>query len=161
MSMLPEIHVNFGPVTFERIYQIFLPLIPGGTLVGGLILAYPQRVHDAEVTIGLGRYSRVAVLACSIYLVGFILYGFSLMISANCTVFLSNIVYKFWPPNRPNEAASKSWVWRRVASEFLGPSFSLSPYTAPVPLPGYLFDVEWRAVYKILHDYILDPVETL
>ena len=54
MSMLPEIHFNFGQVTFERIYQVFLPLIPGGTLVGGLVLAYPQRVHDAEVTLGLG-----------------------------------------------------------------------------------------------------------
>ena len=159
--MLPEIHVNFGPVTFERIYQIFLPLIPGGTLVGGLILAYPQRVHDAEVTIGLGRYSRVAVLACSIYLVGFILYGFSLMISANCTVFLSNIVYKFWPPNRPNEAASKSWVWRRVASEFLGPSLSPSASTVPGAPPAYTFDVEWRDLYNILQDYILRGVVIL
>ena len=161
MSMLPEIHFNFGQVTFERIYQVFLPLIPGGTLVGGLVLAYPQRVHDAEVTLGLGPYSRVAVLICGIYLVGFILYGFSLMVSGNCAVLLANIVPRYWPPNRPNEGPSKSWVWRRVATEFLGPSLSPSPSTVPGAPQAYGFDVEWRDLYNILQDYMLRGVVVL
>ncbi len=159
--MLPEVHVNLGQVTFERMYQVFLPLIPGGTLVGGLVLAYPQRVHEAEATLGLGRYSRVAVLVCSVYLVGFILYGFSLTVSGNCAVFLVNIVYKFWPPKRQNEGPSKSWVWRCVASEFLGQSLSPSLSTAPGAPPAYGFDVEWQDLYNILQDYILRGVSVL
>jgi hypothetical protein len=161
MSMLPDVHVNLGPVTFERVYQIFLPLVPGGTLVGGLVLAYPQRVHEVEVALGLGRYSRAALLVCSIYLVGFILYGFSLTVSGNCGVFLVMMVYKLWPPKRDNEGPSKSWVWRRVASEFLGQSLSPSPSTAPGAPVGYTFDVEWRDLYNILQDYILRGVSML
>jgi len=161
MSMLPEIRVDFGQVTFERIYQVFLPLVPGGTLVGGLVFSYPQRVHDLEATLGLGRYSRVALLICSVYLVGFILYGFSLMISGNFMVLLGSVVYKFWPPNRPNEGPSKSWVWRRVAAEFLGQSLSPSPATVPGAPPAYGFDVEWRDLYNILQDYILRGVVVL
>jgi hypothetical protein len=160
MSMLPEIRVDFGPVTFERIYQIFLPLIPGGTLVGGLVLAHPQRVHDIELTLGLGRYSRIAILVCSIYLVGFILYGFSLMISGNCAVLFANVVPKLWPPVRPNEAPSKSWVWRCVAAEFLGQSLSPPPLAAPTPpLAGN--DIHWQDLYNILQDYVLRGVAVL
>jgi len=160
MSILPEIHVNLGQVTFERIYQVFLPLIPGGTLVGGLVLAYPQRVHDAEVTLGLGSYSRTAVFLCSIYLAGFILYGFSLTISGNFSVLLANIVPKVWLPGRPNEGASKSWVWRCVAQEFLGQSLSPPPPASPAPpLSGN--DVHWQDLYNILQDYVLRGVPVL
>jgi hypothetical protein len=142
--------------------KFFLPLIPGGTLVGGLVFAYPQRAYDVAVTLGLGRYSRVAVFICSVYLVGFILYGFSLTVSGNCGVFLVMTVYKRWPPNRENEAPSKSWVWRCVASQFLGQSLCPSPSTAPPGTPaGYTFDVEWRDLYNVLQDYILRGVSVL
>jgi hypothetical protein len=130
MALLPELHVNFGQVTFGRIYQIFMRLIPGSTLIGGLMLAYPASAATASNALGLGRYSRFAAVVCAVYIVGFVLYGLSVFVSANCSVALSNIVFKRWPPKRPNEVSSKSTVWRRVASEFLGPS--LAP---PVPLP--------------------------
>lgn len=154
MALLPEIHVNFGQITFERFYQVFLPLIPGGTLVGGLVLAHPQRVHDMEFNLGLGRYSRVVILVCSVYIAGLILYGISLAISGNCSVFLAGLVPKLWPPMRPNEAPSKSWVWRCVASEFLGTS--LSPPHLPMPAPPLSGnDVQWQDLYNVLQDYAL------
>jgi len=160
MALLPEIHVNFDQLTFERVYQVFLPLVPGGTLVGGLILAYPQRIRDVEATLGLGRYSRVVVLISSIYLVGFILYGFSLAISGNCSLFLANIVPKAWMPGRPNDGPSKSWVWRCVAREFLGQSLSPPPPAMPA-LPLSENDVLWQDLYNVLQDYVLRGVPVL
>jgi hypothetical protein len=160
MALLPEVHVNFGQVTFERIYQIFMPLIPGSTLVGGLVLAYPASAAAASNALGLGRYSRFVILVCTVYIVGFVLYGLSVFVTANCSVILIDTVFKKWPPRRPNEVSSKSTVWRRVASEFLGASL-----TPPLPLPpapalaGH--DIEWQDLYNVLQDYVLRGVPVL
>lgn len=154
MAFLPEIHVNLEQLTFERIYQLFLPLIPGSTLVGGLMFAKPASVFAVSSALGLGRYSRFAVLLCVVYIVGFVLYGFSIWMVGNCTVLLNYVVYKKWPPKRPNETSSKSFVWRRVAAELLGAS--LIPPTAQLPLPPLSGnDVEWQDLYNILQDYAL------
>jgi hypothetical protein len=153
MSLLPEIHVDFGQLTFERIYQVLLPLIPGGTLVGGLVLTYPQRVHD----LGLGRYSRVAVIVCSAYIAGVILYGFSVTVTGNCTILFATLLSKRSPPLRPNLVPSQSWVWRCVAGEFLGQSLSPPPLPASaLPLSGN--DVQWQDLYNVLQDYVLRVV---
>ncbi len=76
MAFLPEIHVNLEQLAFERIYQLFLPLIPGSTLVGGLMLAKPASVFAVTSALGLGRYSRFAAPLCVVYIVGFVLFGF-------------------------------------------------------------------------------------
>jgi hypothetical protein len=160
MALLPEVHVNFGQVAFERIYQIFMPLIPGSTLVGGLMLVYPASAAAASSALGLGRYSRFALLLCIIYIVGFVLYGLSVFVTANCSVILTDIVFKKWPPKRPNQVSSKSTVWRRVASEFLGASL-----TPPLPLPQapalVAHDIEWQDLYNVLQDYVLRGVPVL
>jgi hypothetical protein len=160
MALLPEVHFNLGQVTFERIYQIFMPLIPGSTLVGGLMLAYPASAAVASNALGLGRYSRFVVLVCTIYIVGFVLYGLSVIVTANCSVVLTDTVFKKWPPKRPNDVPSRSTVWRRVASEFLGPSL-----TPPLPAPSAPAlignDVEWQDLYNVLQDYVLRGVPIL
>jgi hypothetical protein len=161
MGMLPDIHVNFGQLTFEKVYQTFLPLVPGGTLVGGLIVTNPQRVHDISLALGLGRYAMLAVLLYSIYIVGLILYGFSAVVTGICSAAIVFLVPKVKIRNRPSEAASKSWVWRCVAGEFLGQTLSPSPITVPGAPPAYRFDVEWEDLYNILQDYVLRGVAIL
>jgi hypothetical protein len=159
MALLPEIHVNFDQLTFERVYQIFLPLIPGFTLVGGLMFAHPHSTYAVAVALGMGRYSRVAVLLCSVYVVGLILYGFSVGVTGNCSVLLAMSIGKIWPPIRQNEGLSKSTIWRRVAAEFLG---SLTPLPAGLSLPAIGGnDVEWQDFYNVLQDYVLRGIPVL
>jgi hypothetical protein len=158
MALLPEIHVNFDQLTFERIYQVFLPLIPGCTLVGGLMFAHADSVHAITVALGMGRYSRVAVFLGSVYVAGLILYGFSMGIIGNCSTFLAFLVGKMWPPRRQNEVSSKSVIWRRVAAEFLG---TLTPLPGP-HLPAIDGnDVEWQDFYNVLQDYVLRGIPVL
>lgn len=153
MAMLPEVHLNFGPVTFERIYQIFLPLVPGATIVGGLVLVHPQRFHDVQVALGVGRYSRVAILISAAYISGLVLYGFSVTVTQNCSALLVGTVFTRWPPKRPNDGPAKAWVWRRAAAEFLGPALS------PQALTGN--DIEWQDLYNVLQDYVLRGIGTI
>jgi hypothetical protein len=155
MALLPEVHVNVGQLTFERIYQIFLPLIPGCTLVGGLMLAHPQSANTIALNLGLGRYFRIGVLLCCIYVVGLTLYGFSVVITSYCSIlvgwFFGKIKIPF--PKRQNEVPSKSTIWRRVAAEFLG---TLTPLQAGPHLPAIAGnDVEWGDFYNVLQDYLL------
>lgn len=42
MSMFPEVHVTLDRPTINHIYQLFLPLVPGGTLVIGLRFTHPR-----------------------------------------------------------------------------------------------------------------------
>ncbi len=159
MALLPEIHVNFDQFTFERFYQIFLPLIPGGTLVGGLIFAHPGPVNTVAVTLGLGRYSRVAVFLCAVYIVGLVLYGFSVVIAGNWSLLLAYAVGARWSQGRPNEQASKNFVWRQVAAEFLGEA--LTPPNPPQVHPLFGHDVEWQDLYNVLQDYVLRALPLL
>jgi hypothetical protein len=154
MALLPEIHVNFGQLAFERIYQLFLPFVPGSTLVSGLIITHPAYAHTIAVTLELGRYSRFAVLLCIVYIVGLLLYGFSIFITGNCTILLGFIIGKKWPPRRQNLVPSQSTIFRRVASEFLGNS--LTPTPTQLPAPAFTGnDVEWQDFYNVLQDYVL------
>lgn len=155
MALLPEIHVNFGQLALERIYQLFLPLIPGGTLVGGLVLAHPAASNTMAATLGLGRYSRVGLLVLIVYIVGWLLHGFSIFVTGNCSALLGYIVGKKWPPKRENEVPSKSFIFRRVASEFLGTALTPSPPAQPPLLPFLGNDVEWQDFYNVLQDYVL------
>jgi hypothetical protein len=154
MALLPEIHVNVGQLTFERIYQIFLPVIPGSTLVGGLMFAHPTSAHAVVAALDLGRYSRLAVLLSIVYIVGLLLYGFSVFVTGNCSVILSYLIGKKFPPKRQNETPSQSFIFRRVASEFLGNSLTPPPVQSlGSPFAGN--DIEWQDFYNVLQDYVL------
>lgn len=157
MALLPDVHVNLGQVTFARIYQIFLPLVPGSALVGGLIFAHPQIAQAITITLGLGRYSRVGALICCVYVVGLVLYGFSVAITGYCTLLLGILLgwlvskRKLLPIRRNNDTPAKSIIWRRVATEFLG---TLTPQVVP-NAPAAVTDTEWGDFYNVLQDYIL------
>ena len=158
MALLPEIHLNVGDVTFGRIYQFFLPLIPGCTLVGGLTLTHAKSVNDIAGSLGLGHYSRAAILLCGSYVAGLVLYAFSMAMVGMCSILLNPVVYKKWPPTRPNEVASQSIIFRRVASEFLGPLTPLQVPNFPATVGN---DVEWLDFYNVLQDYVLRSATVL
>lgn len=151
MALLPEVHIHFGQLTFERIYQVFLPLVPGATLVGGLMLAHPTSAQSAVLAFGIGRYLGYAILVCAAYIVGLMLYRFSTLSAGIVTGTLNTIVVRKWPPRRQNLASSQTTLFRRVAAEFLGSS--LAPPPTNPPLSGN--DVEWQDWYNILQDYVL------
>jgi hypothetical protein len=163
MALLPDVHVNVGQITFERIYQIFLPIIPGSTLVGGLVLAHPASAHSLAVTLGLGPYARFAILLLIVYIVGFVLSGFSIFMTGNCTVLLGYLIgkKKEWVPIRQNQVSSQSFIFRRVASEFLGSSLTPSPQAQPPALPFTGNDIEWQDFYNVLQDYVLRGIAIL
>lgn len=153
MALLPEIHVDLNQVTFERVYQLFLPLMPGGALVGGLVFAHPDKASAVVLTLGLGQYSRFVFFFFCVYAVGLMLYGFSMVITGNCSMLLSHVVGKVVSPKRPNEVSAKSTIWRRVATEFLGTLTPVSPPLPAHPISGN--DVEWQDFYNVLQDYVL------
>jgi hypothetical protein len=159
MALLPEIHIDVGTLAFERIYQYFLPLIPGWVLTGGLIFAYPRTAYSVANALGLGRYSRVAVLIVTVYVIGLTLYGFSAAVTAQCTIWLNQLAFKVSiklkrPISRTNLVFSKSWVWRTVAAEFLGPALTPLPENPALPIHNG-FDGSWQDLYNVLQDYVM------
>ena len=154
MALLPELHVNLGEFSFERVYQLFLPLVPGGALVGGLVLNDPASLSAKAVAFGIGSYPRVAILVCAAYVTGLALYGVSMLIAGSCTAIVGHVVYKKWPPRRPN-SSSKSLLFRRVAAQFLGESLIPSAAVPPYSDPFVGNDTEWQDWYNILQDYVL------
>jgi hypothetical protein len=166
MALLPDVHVNLGQVTFERIYQIFLPLIPGGSLIGGLLLAHPDFMFRVTTAFGLGRFSRIGVLVFAVYVTGLVLYGVSQWVVGICSWIGLLTVSKRWPPMRDNLALSKRPAWRRLAAGFLGDALtpSLPPLPpAPAAQASLLeqYDYEWQDVYNALQDYVLRGIAVL
>src|SRR5216684_3619191 len=98
MALLPDVHVNLDRPTFEnayqRAYQIVLPLIPGWTLAGGFVFANHHLAYGVAASLGLGRYSRVAVFLCSVYVAGLVLYGFGLAVMVIWSIALTRVIYK-------------------------------------------------------------------
>ena len=169
MALLPEVHVNFGQVTFERIYQIFLPLIPGGTLVGGLLLAHPEFASHTTSVLGLGRYSRIGLAVFTVYVSGLLLYGVSISVMGTFALVAAFTIGKKFRAVRDNLALSQRPVWRRLATGFLGNDLVPSLPTLPPALaqagqanvPQILtalqqqYDFEWQDWYNALQDYVL------
>lgn len=154
MPSFPEVHVDLGQIKFDRIYQLFLPLIPGGALVGGLLISHPASASALAISLGLGRYSRFAFLVCAVYIVGLVLYGFSLAVAGNSSLLLTWIVFKMGFKMLRNDAPSKNFVWRRVAYTFLAKSFP-PPWDLMHLSPLMWDDAGWFDLYNILQDYVL------
>lgn len=73
--MTPQINFDFGPTSFDRAYQLSLPLIPGGLFVGGLLMAHPGLALSARNALGLGESAAFVALAFVAYAFGFVLFA--------------------------------------------------------------------------------------
>ncbi len=181
MAMLPEVHVNLDRPAIQHIYQLFLPFVPGGTLVTGLILAHPRFSPLASAT-SFGRYSRITVAAFAAYIAGLMLYALSVYFGAILSAVASNLWFKIpkWRPFRNNIVISQNRVWRTVAARFLDNPLTPAPpalpgtgllttsvqFPQPAPPSVLQHDADWNDWYNVLQDYVLRgnyvlPADTL
>jgi len=170
MAMLPEVHVSLDRLAIQHIYQLFLPLVPGGTLVIGLCVAYQSPLASPSVFAYLGRVAAVCFFA---FAVGLMLTAVSTICSGVAVGVVQAIVFRNprLRPSRSNRPISQNPLWRTVAAAFLdklaptppppnatGSGIFISaaqflPGAAPPNVVGY--DVMWNDWYNILQDYVL------
>jgi len=183
MAMLPEVHVTLDRPTIQHIYQLFLPFVPGCTLVVGLALAH-HSLSPLGAATTLGRYSRIGVAAFGAYITGLTLYALSFYFGSILSVIASNLCFRVQKcrPFRKNLTTSQNHVWRTVAATFLGNQLTPPPpavpgsglttsslqFTSPPPIPPSVLqhDVDWNDWYNVLQDYVLRgtyilPADTL
>lgn len=155
----------FGQLPFEKVYQLLVPLIPGGAFLLCIAL-----VHKGSVSYftALGpQYVQILLLAVGAYVLGFLLYFLSMTLSAIfalCFLWLSVVRPK---KQRQNLAVSRLPIWRGVAAEFLGPNLTPQPPAfaalAQGEAPGLnqavqaaaQHDSQWQEWYNILQDYLM------
>jgi hypothetical protein len=75
--MIPRVHFSLGPTSFDRFYQAFLPLIPGGVFIGGLLVAHPGFGLLLRNAFGFSEYADLGALVFAAYVVGFVLFASS------------------------------------------------------------------------------------
>jgi hypothetical protein len=171
MALLPDVHVNLDRPTIQHIYQLFLPLVPGGALVIGLLSAHPDWFGRFGAASGVGYYSRIAGIIFLAYAVGLMLFLLSVHFGALLTYYLGNLCARSpkLRPIRTNLSISQNRVWRTVAAEFLGKQLAPTPpalpgvdlftdttnLPPPVPLSVQRYDVDWLDWYNVLQDFVL------
>jgi hypothetical protein len=175
MAMLPEVHVSLDRPTIQHIHQLFLPLVPGGTLVLGLILTHPHSAALAAVQ-GLRDYQRIALIVFFSYSAGLILYAASGYFASILSLSVATLYYRILKKTtvRNNLKFSQNRVWRTVAAKFLDTQLApppppggsstttalpFPPNTAPQPVLQHDFD--WNDWYNVLQDYLLRGVQIL
>jgi hypothetical protein len=172
MALLPEVHVNLDRPTIQHIYQLFLPIVPGGALVIGYAMAHPQHVKCFVAGMGIGYYSLIAAAVFIAYVAGLMLFALSIHVGAMFSFWMGWLCGKIprLLPIRNNVSTSQSHVWRTVAASFLGDELSPKPptvegatglfttsaqFTPPAPVSVYNYDVAWNDWYNVLQDYVL------
>lgn len=170
--MMPQIHFNFGPTSFDHFYQAFLPLIPGGVFTGGLLIAHPQLALSLRNALGVSPYVSLAALVFVAYVVGFVLSALSAILTGVVSGIAQGVVFRSWTPARSSWLLSQCTVWRKVAARFLGDELTPAlPQTPPAssvvekitaPMKNLTnkqqHDAEWEEWYRILQDYLLRSV---
>lgn len=169
MALLPDVHVNLDRPTIQHIYQLFVPLVPGGAFVTGFVLARPDCLAYFAAASGLGYYSRIAAMIFVAYVAGLLLYALSVHFGSILSLCVSYLVGRNEKlrPTRINTSTSQTRTWRSVASTFLGeqlvppPPDGGSMYTTsahfapPISLEVQNHDTAWNDWYIILQDYLL------
>ena len=172
--MLPQIHLNFGPTAFDRVYQIALPLVPGSVFVGGLLLARSDLVTKVQAATGFGPHVVPIILGIGTYACGLMLFGLSAIITGTASGIAQNLAFRSWAPIRGSYLLSQCTVWRKVALEFLGALAPVPPENPPaVSLIEKInqgmkevrdrlkHDELWEEWYRILQDYLLRDSQLL
>jgi hypothetical protein len=167
--MIPQVHFNFGPTSFDRFYQLSLPLIPGGVFTGGLLLAHPALGSSLRNALGLSQYADLVALVFASYVVGFVLFASSSILTGIASGIAQGLVFRSWTPTRSSWFLSQCTVWRKVAATFLGeklaPTFPENQPASSVmekimaPMKDLAnrqqHDALWEEWYRILQDYLL------
>jgi len=173
--MTPQFHFNFGPTSFDRAYQLSLPLIPGGLFIGGLLMAHSGLAQSARNALGLGENMGFIVLVSATYTVGFVLFEASGLLAGIVSGITQGLVFRRWTPTRWSWLLSQTTIWRQVATEFLGKALTpaLPPNLTPTsvmemikaPMKDFAnkqqHDALWEEWYRILQDYLLRDVPVI
>lgn len=172
--MTPQFHFNFGPTSFDRVYQLSLPLIPGGLFVGGLLVARPGLALSVRNALGFGESVGFIVLVFVAYTVGFVLFAASGLLAGIVSGITQGFVFRSWTPTRWSFLLSQATVWRQVATEFLGKLAPTLPSNQPptsvmekimAPMKDFANkqqnDALWEEWYRILQDYLLRDVPVI
>ena len=176
--MFPQIHLNFGPTSVDKLYQIALPLIPGSLVVAGTLVLRPSLRSQLAPIYDPHSYVWLGILILCAYVVGYILYALSGTMAGLVSGGLYVLVFHFWKnPERPNFMLSQQATWRKVAAEFLGKS--LAPAEPPpiaitpenIGTAGSMFtesfnarkehNAQWQLWYNVLQDYLLSGTPIL
>jgi hypothetical protein len=167
--MMPAVHVALDRPAIHHIYEVILPVVPGGILVTGLLFAHPQFSARAA-TLGIGYYTRVSVAGLFAYAVGLLLFAwsnhFGVLVSTAAAAFYFR-KGKHPPKGRGNRIVSQNHVWRTAAANVLGDRLAPSPpstgfFTVGPSDPLQLapsavqqYDIDWNDWYDVLQDYVL------
>ena len=167
--MIPQIHLNFGPTSLDRVYQFSLPLIPGGLFMGGVLLAHPEIGASLRHSLGLSESANLFVLAFLAYVSGFVLFAASGIVAGTVSGIVQSLVFRRWTPLRWSRSLSQCTAWRSVAASFLGDKLAPAlPQTQPTTSAfeqimasinklgeKQNYDAMWEEWYRILQDYLL------
>jgi hypothetical protein len=170
--MIPQIHLNFGPTSFDRFYQVLLPLIPGGLLTLGLLMTHLGLSLWMQSVLGLSGYAYISVLIFVAYTAGFLLFGASSILAGIVSGTVQSLVFLHWRPKGWGWLLSQSTIWRKVAARFLGEGLTpkIQENQAPTTVMEKLLsgmkdfankqqeDALWEEWYRILQDYLLRDV---
>ena len=177
MPLLPDVHVTLDRPTIQHIYQLFLPIVPGGTLVLGFVLVHPHSLGHFAAEQGMGYYSLIAAVVFLSYVAGLMLYALSFYFGAILSTSLNELCRRSpkCRPSRNNSSISQNHVWRTVAAAFLGkqlapsqpglPGSSLfttsAQFPPPTPPSVQQYDIDWNDWYNVLQDYVLRGIPVL
>lgn len=167
--MFAQVQFNFGPTSFDRVYQAALPLIPGGILAMGVMLARPGVGSPVWSALVSHPYAVGGAVMLAAYIAGFILFGLSALITGTLSGIAIHVTFRSWNPIRASYSLSKYTLWRQVAARFLGKELtptipeSVPPTTAMEKINASIqqlgaktqHDQLWEEWYRILQDYIL------
>ena len=174
--MFPEVHLNFDRLMFDRLYQFLLvPFIPGAVLVGGLVVLRPDLASSFVTVWGINPYVRLGIVVVAAYIVGWVLFGGSLLITGVATGIFSQLLRKHTFV-RSNQGLWQRSNWRKLAEKFLGPELTPIAPSTVIPSPEKItpeqigtsfkknvqdsmnYNAEWEEWYNILQDYLLRDV---
>ncbi len=167
--MFPQIHLNFGPTSVDKLYQIALPLIPGSLVVAGALGLRPSLRIQLAAIYDPHSYVWLGILILGAYVVGYILYALSGTVAGLVSGGLF-LVFNFWNPERPNFLLSQRPIWRKVSAQFLGDLAPVEPQMPPITAAtvanvGTMFqtnvnarleyNAQWQEWYNVLQDFLL------
>ncbi len=170
--MIPQVHFNFGPTSFERFYQLGLPLIPGGVFSGGLIITRLDLTGPLRSAFAFHPYVGIAAFLFTAYVIGFVFFGLGVLLTGSISAVAQGFVFRLWAPSRWSYVLSQCTIWRQVAASFLGTELAPAmPKGEPTSsafekIKAQIADLGnktrndqlWEEWYRVLQDYLLRDV---